>query len=128
MPVGPSVRRSAQPRRLRLRRSLPSSAGERQWFLELEVELPQLDPEWLLSECEEFLVDGRDGRQIGVVERVESSRATGRAEALLVSGGWLGRRRVRVDADAVEELIPDERRLIVDESRVQPVGGERGPA
>jgi hypothetical protein len=115
---GPSLRLSARPRLLRLRRELPSSSSERNWLLELEVELPTIDPERLLAECEEFLVDGRDGRQIGVVERVETSVATGEASALLISAGWFGRRRLRVDAQAVEALVPAERRVIVDESRV----------
>jgi hypothetical protein len=117
---GPSLRLSARPRSLRLRRALPSSAGERVWLLELEVEVPAIDPERLLAECEEFLVDGRDGRQIGVVERVETSVVTGEAVALLVSAGWFGRRRLRVVAQAVEALEPEERRLIVDETRVAP--------
>jgi hypothetical protein len=112
------MRLSARPRLLRLRRELPSSSSERNWLLELEVEVPAIDPERLLAECEEFLVDGRDGRQIGVVERVETSVATGEASALLVSAGWFGRRRLRVDAQAVEALVPAERRVIVDESRV----------
>jgi hypothetical protein len=115
--TGPSVRLSARPRSLRLRRELPSSSGERVWLLELEIEVPALDPERLLAECEEFVVDGRDGRQIGVVERVEKS-ATGEASTLHVSSGWFGRRRFRIDARAVVALIPAERRLIVDESRV----------
>jgi hypothetical protein len=106
---------------LRLRRALPSSAGERVWLLELEVEVPAIDPERLLAECEGFLVDGRDGRNIGVVEGVETSVVTGEAVALLVSAGWFGRRRLRVVAQAVEALEPEERRLIVDETRVAPV-------
>jgi len=117
---GPSLRLSARPRSLRLRRALPSSAGERVWLLELEVEVPAIDPERLLAECEEFLVDGRDGRNIGVVEGVETSVVTGEAVALLVSAGWFGRRRLRVVAQAVEALEPEERRLIVDETRVAP--------
>jgi hypothetical protein len=115
---GPSVRLSARPRLLRLRRELPSSSSERVWLLELEVEVPKIDPERLLAECEDFLVDGMDGRQIGVVERVEKSVATGEASALLVSAGWFGRRRLRVDVQAVEALVPAERRVIVDVSRV----------
>jgi hypothetical protein len=116
--AGPSVRLTARPRVLRLRRELSSSASERVWLLELEIEVPAIDPEQLLAECEEFVVDGRDGRQIGVVERVETSDATGDVSGLLVSAGWFGRRRFRIDAQAVEALVPAERRLIVDESRV----------
>jgi hypothetical protein len=119
---GPTVRLTARPRALRLRRELPSSASGRTWLLELEVEVPEIDPERLLSECEGFLVDGSGGGEIGVVDRVERSRSTGVALALLVSAGWFGRRRLRVDADAIEALIPAERRVIVDETRVTSVG------
>jgi hypothetical protein len=109
---------TARPRVLRLRRQLSSSAGERAWLLEIEVEVPAIDPERLLGECEEFLVDGSDGRRIGVVERVERSPATGATSALIVSAGWFGRRRLRIDVEAVEALVPAEGRVIVDESRV----------
>jgi hypothetical protein len=125
---GPIVRLSGRPRALRLRRELPSSASGRAWLLEVEVEVPAIDPERVLAECEDFLVDGRDGRQIGVVDRVERSGAAGAASALLVSAGWFGRRRLRVDAQAVEALVPEERRVIVDESRVHPVGRDGRPS
>lgn len=125
---GPSVRLAARLRTLRLRRKLPSSATERTWLLELEVEVPAIDPERVLAECEDFLVDGRDGRHIGVVERVEKSGPTGGASALLVSAGWFGRRRLRVDTQAIEALIPAERRVIVDESRVASVGDDDRPS
>jgi hypothetical protein len=118
---GPSVRLSARPHVVRLRRELPSSSSERVWLLELEVEVPAVDPEQLLAACEDFLVDGEDGRRLGVVEQVEKSVATGEASALLVSGGWFGRRRLRIEASAVHALVPAERRVIVDESRVTSV-------
>jgi hypothetical protein len=107
---------------LRIRRELPPSASGRGWRLEVEVEVPAIDPERLLAYCEDFLVDGSDGRQIGVVDRVERSGADGFASALLVSAGWFGRRRLRVDARAIEALVPEERRVIVDPSRLHPVG------
>jgi hypothetical protein len=122
------MRLSARPRALRLRRELPSSASGRAWLLEVEVEVPAIDPERVLAECEDFVVDGRDGRQIGVIDRVERSEAAGGALALLVSAGWFGRRRLRVDAQAIEVLMPEERRMIVDESRVHPVGGHGRPS
>jgi hypothetical protein len=124
---GPIVRLSARPRALRLRRELPSSASGRAWLLEVEVEVPAIDPERVLAECEDFLVDGSDGRPIGVVDRVERSGAVGAVSALLVAAGWFGRRRLRVDAQAVETLVPAERRVIVDESRVHPVGRDGRP-
>jgi hypothetical protein len=112
---------------LRLRRRLPPAAGGRAWLLEVEVEVPAIDPELLLAQCEDFLVDGTDGRQIGVVERVERSGAEGLASALLVSAGWFGRRRLLVDVEAVEALVPDERRVIVDPSRLRPIGRDGRP-
>jgi hypothetical protein len=121
----PSVRLSARPLVLRLRRELEPCGSDRRWLLEVEVEVPAIDPERVLAECEDFLVDGRDGRQIGVVDRVERSGAAGGASALVVSAGWFGRRRLRVDAQAVEALVPEERRMIVDESRVHPLGRDR---
>jgi hypothetical protein len=94
----------------------------------VEVEVPAIDPERVLAECEDFLVDGRDGRRIGVVDRVERSGAAGAASALLVASGWFGRRRLRVDAQAVVALLPQERLVIVDESRVHPVGRDGRPS
>jgi hypothetical protein len=44
---------------------------------------------------------------------------------LVVSAGWFGRRRLRGEAQAVEALVPEERRVIVDESRVHPLGRDR---
>jgi hypothetical protein len=124
---GPIVRLSMLPRALRLRRELPSSAGGRAWLLELEVKVPAIDPERVLAECEDFLVDGTDGSQIGVVDCVERSGPAGAASALLVAAGWFGRRRLRVDAQAVEALMLEERRVIVDESRVHAVGRDGRP-
>lgn len=112
------LRFTAAPRLVRLRRELLAT-GARAWLLEVEVEVPAIDPEQVLARCEHFLVDGSDGSTLGVVDRVERSGATGQAEALLVAGGWFGRRRLRVDADAVEALEPAERRVIVDPAGVR---------
>jgi hypothetical protein len=118
---GPVVRLSARPRVLRLRREFTVAARDRAWLLEVEVEVPALDPERVLAECEAFLVDGSDGSQIGVVDRVERAGGAGRASALVIAAGWFGRRRLRVEAEAVEALLPEERRVIVDEARVHEV-------
>jgi hypothetical protein len=125
---GPIVRLSARPRLLRLRRELTVTASERAWLLEVEVEVPAIDPERVLAECEAFLVDGSDGRQIGVVDRVERAGAAGCASALLISAGWFGRRRLRVEAQAVEALVPEERRVIVDEARVHEIDRDGRPS
>jgi hypothetical protein len=112
---------SARPLALRFRRE-PAPDGRRTWSLELEV--PMTDPERLLTECEGFLVDGRDGVPIGVVDSVETTGAPAHVSALLVSAGWFGRRHLRVDARAIEELLPAERRVIVDESAVTSLDGD----
>jgi hypothetical protein len=122
------VRLSALPRVLRLRRELTVAASDRAWLLEVEVEVPAIDPERILAECEDFLVDDRDGSQIGVVDRVERAGPAGGASALLISAGWFGRRRLRVEAQAVEALVPEERRVIVDEARVHEIGRDGRPA
>ena len=119
------VRLPGRPRVVRLRCELDGAAGERTWLLEIDVDVPAVDPERILAECEDFLVDGTDGRRIGVVDSVERGGRSGGASALLISAGWFGRRRLRVDAHAVEALVPAERLVIVDESRVRRVGGDR---
>jgi hypothetical protein len=113
---------------VRLRRELTPSTSDRAWLLEVEVEVPVIDPERVLAECEAFLVDGRDGRQIGVVDRVERAGTAGRASALLIAAGWFGRRRLRVEAQAVEALVPEERRLIVDETHVREIDRDGRPS
>jgi hypothetical protein len=122
---GPSIRLSARPRTLRLRREVSGATGGRTWLLELEVEVPELDPEQLLAECEGFLVDDGDGRQIGVVFRVERSRS-GATSALLISvpAGWLRRRYVRIEESAITALVPEQRLVIVDETQLVPVGND----
>ena len=115
---GTLPRAGADARTVVLRRQLPVQVSNRAWVLELEVNVPEIDPEQLLAECEDFLVDGRDGREIGVVERVETSEPGGPASVLLISAGWFGRRHLRVGTDAILALLPAERRVIVDESRV----------
>lgn len=87
--------------------------------------MPAFDPERLLLECEGFLVDTSDGREIGVVDAVETAGEPPVATTLLIAAGWFGRRQLRVSAMAVEALLPDERRVIVDESSVTSVGAER---
>lgn len=97
-------------------------------MLELEVALPLMDAERLLRECEGFLVDGADGREIGVVDGVERAPQSGLVSGLLVASGWFGRRRLRVDAQAIRSFVPAERRVIVDQSQVVQVKDvERSP-
>jgi hypothetical protein len=104
---------SGRPRSVRIRRELPWSSGERTWMLELEIEVPDLDPERLLGECEGFLVEGKEGETVGVVEGIERDGPFGAVSALVVTAGWFGRKQLRVSVDAIEALAPLERRLIV---------------
>jgi hypothetical protein len=123
--AGPSIRLSARPRMIRFRRHFPTSTGGRTWLLELEVEVPEIDPERLLAECEGFLVDDSDGRQIGVVIRVERTGSDA-ISALLVSvpAGWFRRRYVRIEDRAITALVPQQRLVIVDETQLTPVGND----
>lgn len=89
--------------------------------------MPEIDPERLLAECEDFLVDGRDGSHIGVVERVETADPAG-ASVLVISAGWLGRRHLCVDTEAILALLPAERRVIVDETRVASAPDDSRPS
>ncbi len=122
---GPSIRLSARPRMLRFRRDFPRSTGGRTWLLELEVDVPEIDPERLLAECEGFLVDDSDGRQIGVVIRVERS-GSGAISALLISvpAGWFRRRYVLIEERAITALVPQQRLVIVDATQLTPVGDD----
>jgi hypothetical protein len=104
---GPSLRMKTSPHTLRIRPS-----GARTWLLDLEIDVPVPDPEQLLADSEDFHVDGTDGRELGVVERVEIG-ADGVVSALIVSQGWLGRRRIRIETEAIEAILPAQRRIVV---------------
>jgi hypothetical protein len=107
----PTLVISASPRKVRLRRSLPSSS-ERTWLLDIEIELPARDPEQILAESEGFVVDATDGSEVGVVAGVEFD-PEGELSALVVSAGWLDRHRFRIEAEAIETILPGERRIVV---------------
>lgn len=79
----------------------------------------QLGP--LILACEDYLVGGSDGRVIGVVDRVETVGEPPVPSGLVVTAGWFGRRRLWVDVGAVETVLPAERRIVVDESKVASV-------
>ena len=96
----------------RFRQRLPRRGAPRAWFVDVELRAPGVDPEELLAACDGFLVDDASGRRIGVVERVETD-AGGVATALIVAVGWFGRRSLRVTVDAVDSLLPRERRVVL---------------
>lgn len=95
-------------------------------MLEVEIEVPDTDPERLLAESEGFLVEGKDGEPIGVVEVVERDGPFGAVSALVVSAGWFGRKRLRVDADSIDALAPLERRIIVAPGASEPLDAPLG--
>jgi hypothetical protein len=99
----------------RVRQRLPGQGAPRAWFVDLELAAPGIDPEELLAACDGFLVDDARGRQIGVVEGVETDEA-GVATALVIAVGWFGRRTLRVPVDAVDSLLPRERRVVLRDS------------
>lgn len=111
----PIVRVEPTRHTVRLRRQVPDSPGGRRWVLELEIAVRVPDPEQMLADCAGFYVDGVDGREVGVVEDVEAAGPQGLVSAFVVACDWFGRRRVRVEADQIEVVIPAERRLIVRE-------------
>jgi hypothetical protein len=104
---GPSLGLTASPCTLRIRQS-----AARTWLLDLEIDVPVPDLEQLLVDSEDFHVEGTDGREVGVVERVEIG-ADGVVSALLVSQGWLGRDRVRIETEAIEAILPTQRQIVV---------------
>jgi hypothetical protein len=117
---GPAVRMPVAPAAAVARRDRAKGA----WVLDVELDLPRLDPEHLLAESEGYLVDRLDGGELGVVNGLETDEGTGRVSALLVAGGWFGRRRFRVDADAIDLLLPADRRVVVRETGVRRLDGD----
>ena len=108
----------------RFRQRLPGRGAPRAWFVDLELRARGLDPEEVLAACDGFLVDDARGRRIGVVERVETDEA-GVATALIVAVGWFGRRTLRVAVDAVDSLLPRERRVVLRDSDARSRTGSR---
>jgi len=119
---------ASHPGPARLRRKRGSSGRDQQWVLELELEIDSLDPEGLLAEADGFLVDGRDGREVGVVECVVRDAESGAAVTLMITAGLFGRRLLRADAQAVDVLIPAEQRLVVDPAGLEPAGHDEPAA
>ncbi|HZD38751.1 MAG TPA: PRC-barrel domain-containing protein, partial [Actinomycetes bacterium] len=75
-------------------------------------------PAWWLTQPHQFLVDDDAQQPVGVVDDVEAQPDTGAPHELVVVQGW-GRRRVVIPIDAVAEIMPAERRLIVRRSTQQ---------
>jgi hypothetical protein len=118
--AGPTVRMPVAPAAAVARRERAKGA----WVVDVELEVPRLDPEHLLAESEGYLVDRLDGGELGVVDGLETDEGTGRVSALLVAGGWFGRRRFRVEADAIDLLLPVDRRMVVRDPCVKQLDGD----
>jgi hypothetical protein len=99
----------------RVRQRLPCLGGRPTWLVEIDSAIPAVGPERLLAECAGFLVDDTEGRALGVVDGVQTNDK-GLVTALLVAAGWFGRRKLRVPVDAIDSLVPQERRVIVREA------------
>ena len=61
----------------------------------------------------DFLVDGADGSEIGVVDEVEVDPTTGRPTRLHVGRGWFRRHRYVFGVEDVIAVDPAARRLVV---------------
>jgi MYXO-CTERM domain-containing protein len=109
--AAPRLQIGAARRTLRIRRRL-SAEGSRPWLLEIEIDVTIPDPEAVLAGSEGFLVDGADGQELGVVEEVETG-TDGAVTALVVAGGWFGRRRARIPVEAIDVITPADRRIVV---------------
>jgi hypothetical protein len=84
-----------------------------------------LDPKDLLAHAHGFLVADADG-EVGVVEEVHPTH--GHTEGTLSVGcGWFGRRLLAIPFEEVEEILPDEERLIL-RSGLAAVKGTRRPS
>lgn len=103
---------AVSPSAFRIRRRLEPEESGRPWLLELEIDVKIPDPEAVLAGSEGFLVDGVDGGELGVVDDVESG-PDGAVTALVVVSGWFGRRRARIPVEAIEAVVPAERRIVV---------------
>jgi hypothetical protein len=116
---GPSLRMEPSERELKIRRQFSPSPSGRAWWLDVAVTVPLLDPEQVLRECEDFVVDSIDDTPLGIVDAVETDEEEGFVSALRVAAGWFGRRRFRVAAEAIEVIVPAAQRIVV---RVPPEG------
>jgi hypothetical protein len=116
---GPSLRVEPLQRELRIRRQFSPSPSGRTWWLDVAVTVPLLDPEQVLRECEDFVVDSIDEVPLGIVDAVERDEETGFVSALRVAAGWFGRHRISVAAEAIELIVPAAQRIVV---RVPPGG------
>jgi hypothetical protein len=85
---------------------------------DVEAEQAVGSPAWWLMQAPQFLVDDDAQQPVGVVDDVQTHPDTGLPHNLVVVQGW-GRRWVVIPIDAVVEIMPADRRLIVRRSTEQ---------
>jgi hypothetical protein len=97
---------------IRLRRTQEPVRGGAGWeaVITLDPSTP-LDPKDLLAHAHGFLVADAEG-EVGVVEEVQPAQAHTDG-TLSVGCGWFGRRLLAIPFEEVEEILPDEERLLL---------------
>jgi hypothetical protein len=70
------------------------------------------DRDYWLAHCQGFTVEGPEGR-LGTVADVRFLSRLERPDVIVVRTGLLGRRRFSVPVDEVEEVVPDEQRVVL---------------
>jgi hypothetical protein len=84
----------------------------------VEAEQAVGSPAWWLTQAPQFLVDDDAQQPVGVLDDIQTHPNTGLPHKLVVVQGW-GRRWVAIPIDAVAEIMPADRRLIVRRSTQQ---------
>jgi hypothetical protein len=70
------------------------------------------DPSNWLARCEGFRVEV-EGRQVGVVQELRFGARVDYPDALVVRGGFLGRRQLMIPSSEVEGVVPREKRVLL---------------
>jgi hypothetical protein len=73
--------------------------------------MSRLDPKAMLEEAYGFLVDDASG-PVGIVDEVRSGPSESES-SIVIACGWFGHRRLTLSCEDVDEILPEERRLIV---------------
>jgi hypothetical protein len=112
---------------VRRSRSVASTRNEEEWMSAAEVGTrwpssalesvqgesePPSTFEYWLAHCEGYRVDSPGGR-VGIVEDVHRAEGVERAESLAVLAGMFGRRRLIIEADQVNAIVPHEQCVLL---------------
>jgi hypothetical protein len=97
---------------VRLRRERGPGLTGASWKAVITVYvMTPLDPEQVLAEAHDFYVDDPEG-PVGIVDEVRVGERKSEG-TILVACGWFGRHRLALRFEDVEEIVPDEGRLIL---------------